>query len=107
MIKKKNSPGTKERHLGVILEDMHSQLKLVLEGHTALDVKIEVLGRELKSEIHNLTLGQKDILDYLSRIDDEIQELKKILFQKADLERLQKLETSVTQIELAVKRWSK
>lgn len=45
------------------------------------------------------------ILEYLSRIDEEIQDLKKVLSRKADLERLQALERRVAQVELVLKKY--
>lgn len=131
VIKSKSKPPTK-RSLGVILESIGSDVKQVLEGHSVLDKKIEDLGHETRRELKfvnfslkTLSDGQKDlstklvrleekydgnfeqVINYLSKIDEEIQNLKKILTQKADVERLVQLEKRVAQIELVVKKWQK
>ena len=117
----------------VLLEDLDKKFDLILEGHKALDVKFDKktdhLGQKLdefryetRTEASFLKLGQsvltnqvKDlslkseknfvvIREYLGRIDDEIQDLKKRLISKADLERLERLEQKLVQIELVVKK---
>lgn len=105
MAKKRSELGASG--LEVILESIDSKVEQVLEGHAVLDTKLEKFHHELKSEIHDLKLGQKDILAYLSRIDEEIQEIKQVLRQKADLERLERLEKEVAVIKLAMQKWQK
>lgn len=43
-----------ERQFGVVLEDINSKFDLVLEGHAALDTKIDKIHVELKREIGGL-----------------------------------------------------
>jgi chromosome segregation ATPase len=59
----------------------------------------------LKGDTTDLKSSSKQIFEYLKRIDNEIQDLKKKLDQKADLERLALLEKRVAQIELVVKKY--
>lgn len=108
-----------ERYFGVVLEDINSKFDKVLSGHVALDRKFDKKFDLLKSDIDllkvgqqalmdrmgDLESGQKLIFDYLKRIDDEIQELKQLLFKKADLERLERLEQRVAHVELVVKKY--
>ncbi len=109
--------------MGVILESIDSKVEQVLEGHVALDkkfdkkiddfryemrdeIKLLKLGqRLLTNKMEDLSIGSKQVLEYLKRIDEELQDLKKVLYQKADVERLQKLEQRVAQVELVVKKW--
>lgn len=62
----------------------------------------------LESKVSNLESKYDknfdQILKYLSQIDEEIRDLKKILYQKADLERLERVEQEVAQIKLIVKK---
>lgn len=96
-----------KRSLGVILEDIDSKFDLILEGHTALDKKIDVFHDEFLDFTKETRLNFNAIKDYLSRIDDEIQEMKKILSRKADLERLERLEQKVAKMELVIQKWRK
>lgn len=87
------------RHFGVILEDIDSKFKQVLEGHGALDKKIDDLVEEIRGNF-------KTVFEYFSRIDeelkmvrDEIKDLKTRLNRKADLERLEKLEEKVERLK--------
>jgi len=48
---KKTNSITKERHFGVVLEDIDSKLDLVVEGHQSLDKKIDRVESELKGEL--------------------------------------------------------
>ena len=130
MQKKTKNLSTSKRGLGVILESMDSKFDQLLESHSALDKKIEDLKHDTNEKfgfvtfsLNLLSKGQKDILvrfdrledkydknfnqilEYLSRIDEEIQDLKKRLDRKADLERLLAVEKRVGQIELVVKKY--
>ncbi|MDP1719084.1 MAG: hypothetical protein Q8L24_01525 [bacterium] len=132
MATKKSDKKVTSRNLGVILENIDSKVEQVLEGHSSLDKKIEDFRHETKSEVGFLRFSQdlllknvkdinikmdrledkndksfKQILDYLSQIDKEIQDLKSRLVNKADVERLVRLEQKVVQIELVVKKWQK
>lgn len=122
----------KERHFGVILEDIHSKLDLIVESHQSFDRKITELERrnfkleevilrlDVRSAKTDLELGDlrreakssaDTILKYLSRIDDELQEikseikeLKRELVKKADLLRLESLEKRVAKMELILEK---
>ena len=96
----------------MILEDINSKFDLVLEGHAVLDTKFETLRNELKITQNELgkfvketRLNFESIKEYLSRIDEEIQDIKKILSEKADLQRLERLEHEVAQIKLVLQQW--
>ena len=112
-----------------LFETMEKHFRLVLEGHATLDKELKDFRHEMRNEISSLKLGQrvmsdnvKDlavkvdrledkydknfevIMQYLSRIDAEIQDLKKRLTGKAEVERLERLEERVAHIELVVKK---
>lgn len=97
------------RAFGVILEDLDAKMDRVVEGHAALGKGLDDFRREMRIEVGELKFGQnvlrkevgnlnnksgelrafaerefKVIREYLSRIDDEIQDLKKRLVNKAD-----------------------
>ncbi len=110
----------------VLLERMDKKIDHVLEGHAVLDKKIESFNSnlnkkiddfrfEMKTEFKALSTkveGMEDkydknfavVLKYLSRIDDEVQYLKRMLFNKADLDRVIALEKRVTEIQLIVEK---
>ena len=129
------------RRTNVILEDIDSKFQQVLEGHGALDKKIDGLHDEFndfktETRIHFKALTErmgnfeektdanfgaitgrignfeektdanfKVIREYLSHIDDEIQDLKRSLSKKADLKRLEQLEQRIARVELVVKKY--
>ena len=113
---------------------MDKKFELILDGHKALDKKfdkkfdlldekVDSFRYETHHDISFLKLGQgvlkdqiKDfsinaqknfeiIREYLARIDDEIQDLKKRLVAKADLDRLLKLEQRMARVELVIKKY--
>jgi septation ring formation regulator EzrA len=121
-IDKKDTP-VSERRFGVILEDIGDKFQQVLGSHAALDKKFDKQITEfrqdfsefqkdsdfkykvLSDDLKDIKHGIKDVQEYLLRIDDEIQDLKKVLYKKADLERLFDLEKRVAQAELVIKKW--
>ncbi len=109
-----------ENQFGVILEDINSKLGLVVEGHVALDKKIDdfkeefvEFKRDTESNFKTIFEFQKDtesnfktVLQHLLNIDkelefikSEISEIKKTLTQKADLNRVAILEERVARLE--------
>ena len=120
-------------HRDVLLESIDKKFQLVLEGHEGLDKKIDDFRHETRSELKFIRFAQdvlknemgdfrtdigilrtdvsdlkssmNQIMEYLKRIDDEIQDLKRRLVGKADLERLGHLEQRVASVELAVKKF--
>lgn len=119
---------------GALLESIDKNVKHVSEGHTLLEKKIEGVEErlggkldefryEVRTEIGFLRLAQsnnsnalKDLSikteasfkaarEYLSRIDDEIQELKKIFAGRPELKRVEHLETRLAHVELVVKKY--
>ena len=118
-IKKISGPITGNQ-FGVVLEKMNSNIELVLEGHVALDKKIDDFKEEMMEFKHDTennfqTLFEfkrdtesnfKAVFKYLSSIDDELKSIKsdiadirKTLSQKADLERVARLEERVAMLE--------
>jgi len=111
---KKNSGG--DRSTNVILEGIDKKFEQVLEGYAALDKKfdkkIDALDEKLvrfryetRADIADLKSSSKQIMDYLKAIDDEIQDLKHRLIAKADLERLERLEGRMAEVEMVVKKF--
>lgn len=123
MVKKKSSKPLRKLDLGVLLEAMDKKFDLVLEGHDALGKELKdfrhemridvgflkfsqrVLGTELKDLTVKVDRNFDAIMKYLSRVDDEIQELKKIFEGRPDLKRVLALEQRVAQLELVVKKF--
>jgi uncharacterized phage infection (PIP) family protein YhgE len=128
---KKNNPteSSREDKMMVILEDMRDEIKIVAEGHSVLQNGIYELSKELGGELSNfgkeLTSVKKELtsfrkefnefrndtkdnfkilFEYLSRIDDEISDIKNELknnykkkgwdvkWRKAIEERVEKME---------------
>lgn len=102
----KKSKTTKSQ-FGVILEDINSKLNLIVEGHQSLDNRLGSLENKFDKFEDETGNNFKNVLGYLMKIDEEIvsikseiSELKKILSNKADLERIVNLETRVQKLEL-------
>jgi uncharacterized coiled-coil DUF342 family protein len=109
----------------VVLEDINSKIDLLVEGHQGLDQKVERLDEKvdgLDEKIDRLDVkfenfkadtqsSFKSVLEYLSRIEDEMMEvkeelkdLKKVLCRKADQERLLALEERVGRLEKGLRQ---
>ena len=101
------------RQFGVILEDIDGKLDTLLEGQQGLTVRVDGLEEKFDGldgkfgEFQEETRSNfRSVFDYLSRIDDElklirreIDDLRRTLTAKADLERLKTLESRVQKIE--------
>lgn len=113
---KKKTSGIKpisEAHYGIVLEDIRSTVKLVLEGHVALDKKIDNFKEEFiefKDEMYvfrdemyrfknDTEKSFKTIAQYLSIIDDEIKSIKKELDKKAYIREVVDLKSRIIAIE--------
>jgi len=99
-----------DNQFGVILEDINRKFDVLVEGHSALNQKIDGVEERLSSEMNDLRKSTENnfqsAFQYLSRIDDEllsikaeIIELKKTLTKKADIEKVTELEKRVAKIE--------
>ena len=133
---KKNSKKAKKKltpnHSGVLLEEMNSNMKLILEDHTGLDKKIEGLDKkidtkidglqgemnlkfdglrgEMNSKFNEVNSNFKTVFEYLSKIDDELQDIQIIKSDiketkqehsnKSDLEYVKKMEQRMNKIEM-------
>ena len=87
---KKQNKKITESQFGVILEDIQDKFETVIEGHTAIDKKIDNIGGELhefKKETNEkfgvvfefmdeTRANFKGIFEYLSRIDEELQSIR-------------------------------
>ena len=108
-ISKKDTP-LRDRYTGVLLEQMHGDIKQILEGHAVLDKKIDDFRYETRTEIKVLKLNNRhliekqgdlevkmdknfeDVFKYLSHIDEQIQFIR---------HRLDDLEKRVARLETA------
>jgi chromosome segregation ATPase len=93
-----------KKDVSVLKEDVSGLKKDV----SVLKKDVSVLKEDvlvLKGDTADLKSSSKQILEYLKRIDNEIQDLKKKLDKKADLDRLALLEKRVAQVELVVKKY--
>lgn len=95
-----------ENQFGVILEDINSKVGLILEGHSALNQKIDDFKEEFVEFKQDTESNFKTIFKYLSSIDDELKsiksevsDIKKTLSRKADLDRVALLEERVANLE--------
>ena len=99
---------------GVILEEINSNLKLVLEDHTGLDKKIDENHKEFQEfredvnfkfdgidkRFNGIDSNFKTVFKYLSKIDDEIQLIKSELKKKPDFSHLKTLEKRIKKLEI-------
>lgn len=77
MVKKKISkkePLLRERHSGVVLVDIDAKLDLVLEGHTALDSKIDRNHEEFREFRKEVNYKFEVVFDELHLIRNELKE---------------------------------
>ena len=61
-----------KEHLEVILEDMNSKFDIIIEGHTALDKKIDRNFSELKKDIEFLNFKIDTVNENLSKKIDAV-----------------------------------
>ena len=108
-------------HSEVLLEEMNSNLKLILEDHTGLNKKIDENHKEFQEfrkenqdsfqKVFKFRKETEDsfktVFKYLFKIDDEIQSIKSKLNQikselknKADLALLKTLEKIIKKLEI-------
>ena len=125
---KKNSKKAKneltQSQWGTLFEEINSKLDLLLEGHSDLNNKVNVLddkvnvldqkvGRnyqEMNLRFDGVDSNFKTVFEYLSKIDNNLHELKFIkselaqikskLSKKADLDYIEKIEQRVNKIEM-------
>ena len=83
----------------VVVEDIKGKLEVIIEGQTVASERFDKFEQQTNSSFQT-------VFSYLSRIDDElklirreIEDLRKTLTTKADLERLEILERRVQKIE--------
>jgi hypothetical protein len=77
-----------KRHVGVLVEETDRKFGIVSEGYQALSDKIDGVSERLDVE--------------LAGVRKELEEIRALLFRKADLERLQALEQRVGAMEKRV-----
>lgn len=88
--KQRRKTETAENQFGVILEDINSKFDLMSEGFSGVDKRFDDLNRKIDDNYRNLNKkvdgNQKEtnsnfktVFEYLPRIDDEIQSIKKEL----------------------------
>ena len=128
---KKNSKSSKkakneltQSQWGTLFEEINSKLDLLLEGHSDLNNKVNVLDdkvnvldqkvdrnyQEMNSKFDEVNSNFKTVFEYLSKIDDNLHELQFIkselaqikskLSKKADLDYIEKIEQRVNKIEM-------
>jgi len=130
--KKKTNSSKKERNFGVILEDIDSKLDLVVEGHGALDKKIDAVANNLddfKNEtsfnfkvVHEILDSHTKILSsHTKKLDShtqmivqntenieiikaDIEFIKNAFKKKVDLEEFENLEKRVLLLERKISR---
>jgi chromosome segregation ATPase len=117
----------KKDHLGVLLENMDSKIDLILESHSALNKRIGdnheefrefceennhkfkiIIGKfsEMDRRFDGIDANLKVALEYLFRIDEEIQDIKKEITElkdaikgKAEKEKVLQMEKRLEMLE--------
>lgn len=105
----KNSKQNSRDQQTAVLEDINSKFGLVLEKVSGLDEKIDANHQEFLEFRDRTDENLKVALEYLFRINEEIQDmraevkdLKKLLKDKADLDRLESMEKRLIKLEKLV-----
>jgi chromosome segregation ATPase len=86
---KKDLP-EKDRHFGVVLEDINSKMTLVLEGHLSLDKKIDNFKKEFVEFKGETNTKFETISKRLNKIDGRLDKIEN---------RLDKIESRLDEIE--------
>lgn len=85
---------------GVILEEFREIFKGLGEGQKILSGQMErVEGRMDRMETE-MRSSFKTVMEYLTRIDDELQEVKVKLSQKAQIKEVKELQNRVLKLEI-------
>lgn len=85
---------------GVILEEFREIFKGLGEGQKILSEQMERVEGRMDSMETEMRSSFKTVFEYLSRIDNEIQEIKSELSQKAEQKEVKELQSRVLKIEL-------
>ncbi len=97
----------RDRELGILLEDVNGKFDIIAEGHQSLTRQFAEFSDEMivfrDQTLHSLA----EIRSELRSIRGEIESLRRILTQKADLNRLEELERRVRVLEHASTRPTK
>jgi DNA repair ATPase RecN len=111
--KSKIKPSVKKEHFEVLLENMNDSIKLVAEGQLAfrqeVNQKFNESDQRLADFCDRTDSNFKTIFDYLARMDDELQDIKKSL-QRLDETKIDKAEFAalaqrVAQVEQELKKY--
>jgi chromosome segregation ATPase len=92
-----------QRYMGALSEDFKHQLSGVAEGVTMLGEQVNRLETKVDNLETNMNSKFKTVFDYLSRIDDELQDIKKemerLSLTKADKTEIKELSHRVSNLE--------
>lgn len=99
-IKKNALKNMDERGFGAILEDINEKFSIMIEGSSMTNQKVDGLDQKVdtfKNEItETIKSNFKTVFGYLSRIDEEIQQIK------LELENLKASKAEVSQMKIRV-----
>ena len=108
MPKKRTKKEEKKDHYTVALEDVTSQLKFVAEMQQATNDKLDGFIVETREKFAEYDEKFETIFDYLSRIEDEIvnlrAEVNEVKKGEFDVVRIEKIEERLTQIEVSLEK---
>jgi predicted nucleic acid-binding Zn-ribbon protein len=101
----------KRDYVAVLLEDMRDGIRAIGEQHTSLNDKIDNVYNELIDFKSDTKASFKSISEYLSRIEDELvevkNELKKIKVEKVDKKDFEWLKNKVLDLEKRLDKYKK
>jgi len=105
--KKKASGNSREDKMMVLLEDMRDEIKLVAESHSVLKSQLDSMQLDSDEFKEETRRNFKLVFEHFSNVEDELvginsemKNLRKVLTDKADLERLAVLEERVRKLEM-------
>lgn len=93
---KKSDSSVKVRQFGVVLENIDSKLDLMVEGHKALDKKIDVNNHEFKKEVN---YKFEIVFEKFDNVTDELRLIRNELKEKVDRDEFLTLEKRVIKLE--------
>ena len=110
--KSKNKPIKKE-HFEVVLEDMNDSIKLIAEGQMAfrqeVNRRFDDVDRRHVEFRDETRANFKTVFDYLAKMDDELQDIKKTLKQldetKIDKSNFAALAERVARLETELEKY--
>lgn len=95
--KTKKDPKSEERRTGVVLENIDSKLDLIVEGHRALDKKIDNLSGEMDKRFNEVDYKFGVVFERFDEVTGELHVIRNELKEKVGRDEFAFLEKKISQ----------